>query len=96
VPGHGPPGVTPGAGARRNHVGGNGTAVSAALVSRYVTLARSQPELADLSANKISRVVRAFLATGLQEREFLQYVVGYSDPTGETAVRNVMRERVGR
>lgn len=87
------PPVGAGAGARRNRVGEKETAVSAALVTRYVNLARSQPELAELSANKISRVVRQFLAEGLHEREFLRYVVGYADPTGETAVRNVMARR---
>jgi hypothetical protein len=45
-----PPGATP-APARRNHVfGGKDTAVSAALVTRYVAIAKSQPELADPSA----------------------------------------------
>jgi hypothetical protein len=86
-----PPGVTP-ASTRRNDVGGGkDTAVSAALVSRYVSLAKADPALRDVSANKVSRLVRDFLASGLQERELIRYVVGYADPTGETAVRNVMR-----
>jgi hypothetical protein len=88
-----PPGTQP-APTRRNHVfGGKDTAVSAALFSRYVTIAKAQPELADVSANKVSRIVRSFIAAGLHERDLVSYVVGYADPTGETAVRNVMRER---
>jgi hypothetical protein len=88
-----PPGLAP-APARRNHVfGSKDTAVSAALVSRYVAIAKAQPDLADVSANKVSRIVRSFIAAGLHERDLVSYVVGYADPTGETAVRNVMRER---
>ena len=88
-----PPGLAP-APTRRNHVsGGKDTAVSAALVSHYVAVAKADPALWDVSANKVSRAVRAFIASGQQERDLVGYVVGYSDPTGETAVRNVMRDR---
>ncbi len=88
-----PPGLRPVL-TRRNDVGGGqDTAVSAALVSRYVALCKADPALRDMSANKVSRLVRQFLASGLQERDLVRYVVGYADPTGETAVRNVMRAR---
>jgi hypothetical protein len=88
-----PPGAVP-APTRRNHVfGGKGTSVSVALVSRYVAIAKAQPELANVSANKVSRIVRSFIAAGLHERDLVSYVVGYADPTGEAAVRNVMREQ---
>lgn len=88
-----PPGLAP-APTRRNHVNGSkDTAVSAALISRYVTIAKADPALANVPASKIGRLVREFIATGLHERDLVGYVVGYSDPTGETAVHNVMRER---
>lgn len=88
-----PPGLAP-APARRNHVNGShATTVSAALISRYVAIAKADPAMAEVPASRIGRLVRGFIASGLHEREFLTYVVGYSDPTGETAVRNVMRER---
>lgn len=88
-----PPGLAvSGAGARRNDVGGKGGAVSHALVAQLVAVARRDMAVIDLhlSANKLSRVVRAYLASG-QERDLVSYVVGYADPTGEQAVRNVMR-----
>lgn len=88
-----PPGAAP-APTRRNRVfGGKANAVGAALVTRYVHLAASDPACQNLGVNQINRAVRRFIASGLHEREFIQYVVGYADPTGETAVRNVMRER---
>lgn len=87
-----PPGVLP-AQTRRNDVGSGQTAISAALVSRYVAIAMDDPACAHLSANRVSRLVRRFVGTGRAERDLVSYVVGYSDPTGETAVRNVMRAR---
>ncbi len=88
-----PPGTAP-APSRRHHVNGTkDTAVSAALISRYVAVAKAEPTLADVPASKLGRTVRAFIAAGLHERELLDYVVSYSDPTAETAIRNVMRTR---
>lgn len=53
------------------------------------------------SANWISRKVRAFLASPMQGpfEEYLaaeldlRYLRTYADPTGETAIRNVIRDR---
>lgn len=79
---------------RRNCVfGGKDTAISAALVTHYVHMAASDPACQQLGINQINRAVRRFLAEGLAERDLVSYVVGYADPTGETAVRNIMRER---
>jgi hypothetical protein len=88
-----PPGYQPVAGARRNDVGGKPGPVSHALVAELVTVARREMAVLDLqlSANKLSRIVRAYLATD-QERDLVSWVIAYADPTGETAVRNVMRE----
>ena len=49
-----------------------------------------------LSASKISRLVRGYLGThGLKSTVAMidAYCLTYADPTGETAVRNIDRER---
>lgn len=85
-----PPGTGP-ASSRRNHVNGcRDTAVGAALISRYVSIAKADPALAEVPASKVGRLVRQFIAAGLHERDLITYVVGYADPTGDAAVRNVM------
>ena len=86
-----PPGHTPTPTRCESASGSQATSVSAALVRRYVHLAMQQPECAGLSVHRINKIVRRFIAAGLAERDFVSYVVGYADPTGETAVRNVMR-----
>ena len=88
-----PPGTEAPHGPRWNHVGEKSGSVGHALVAQMVALARQQPELHDASANKISRLVRNFIAAGLHERDLVAWVTGYADPTGTEAVRNVMRER---
>lgn len=86
-----PPGTRP-AQTRRSDFGrGKATAVNAALFAEYTRLATADPACRDLSVMQVQRAVRRFLAEGLAERDLIQYVVGYADPTGETAVRNVMR-----
>lgn len=93
-PGSRPPGAANHAQNRTDRAsGGNETAVGAALVTRYVHLAMSDPACAELSVHRINKAVRRFIASGLHQREFLHYVVGYADPTGEAAVANVMRQR---
>lgn len=88
-----PPGLAP-APTRRNHVNGShDTMVGAALISHYVAIAKADPALADVRASRLGRLVRRFIATGQPERDLVSYVVGYSDPTGEAAVRHVLRER---
>lgn len=88
-----PPGLAP-APARRNHVNGShATTVGTALISRYVAIAKADPALSDVPASKLGRLVRRFVATGRPERDLVSYVVGYADPTGEAAARNVDRSR---
>ena len=64
-----------------------------ALIRRAATVVSSNA-LA-LSPSKVSRIVRAHVqrSGSLQSaaRMLEAYVLSYSDPTGETAVRNVMR-----
>jgi hypothetical protein len=69
------------------------TAVGTALVRRYVHVAMSDPACADLSVHRVNKAVRKFIAAGLHNKDLVSYVVGYADPTGEAAVRNVTRER---
>lgn len=40
---------------------------------------------------KMVRLVRAYLADRSAHQSFGAWVIAYADPTGETAVRNVMR-----
>lgn len=87
-----PPGGQTAARTRRNHVnGGTDTSVSAALISCYVALAKAQPAMADVPASTVGRIVRRFIAASLHERDLTAWVIAYNDPTGEQAVRNVMR-----
>lgn len=88
-----PPGLAPAPTRRSNFGRGKATAVNAALFAEYTRVATADPACRDMSVMQVQRAVRRFIASGLHEREFIQYVVGYADPTGETAVRNVMRER---
>jgi hypothetical protein len=88
-----PPGLAP-APTRWNHSQRGSRAGQPCLdVETLVRAATSSPEVAGLGLGhrKIVRVVRSFIASGLHERDLVAYVVGYADPTGETAVRNVMR-----
>lgn len=42
---------------------------------------------------KLERLVKAFLLTRRTDQEFLGWLTEYADPTGETAVWNVVKER---
>lgn len=78
---------------RRNDVGEDTEPVTAARVARLVAEARQHMAAMGmhLSANKVSRLVRAHLAISGSERDLMRWVIAYADPTGETAVANVMR-----
>lgn len=56
--------------------------------------------LADLNVEvrpaKVRQLVRGFIETGRSGVDFRTWFIAYADPTGETAVRNVDRERGGR
>ncbi len=77
-----PPGLAP-APTRRNHVSGG--------TEKAVKAAREQMDSLGLhfSANKLSRLVRRYLAEAATTHTFGAWVIAYADPTGETAVRNV-------
>ncbi len=82
-----PPGLAPAASARRNHVSERNTSVGHGVIAQLAATLRDQPGMQHVSANRLSRMVRARIA--LQDRE--RRSIAYADPTGETAVRNVLR-----
>ncbi len=82
-----PPGARPVVSPRRSHVGEKGTSVGHAVIKQMTAALRAQPEMQGVTANRLNRMVRARIA--LQDRE--RRSCAYADPTGETAVRNVLR-----
>lgn len=46
-----------------------------------------------ISQNRLSRLVRRFVTERRPDSDLRAMVIAYADPTGETAVANVMRER---
>lgn len=46
-----------------------------------------------ISQNRLQRIVRRFVADGRSDIDFRTWFIAYADPTGETAVRNVMRSQ---
>lgn len=44
-----------------------------------------------ISQSRLSRLIRAFLATGQAQQEFGAWVTTYADPVGEQAVWNVLK-----
>lgn len=63
------------------------------LVDAYLSQAYATGVAADMqvSHNKLVRLVRAFVQTKRSEEEFLGWLISYADPTGETAVWNVLK-----
>lgn len=62
------------------------------------TLARQARVVADelgfeMSGARIRAVVRAFVREGHTDGDLRTWLISYADPTGETAARNVDRER---
>lgn len=46
-----------------------------------------------ISGSRIRRLVRRFVREGRTDIAFRTWFISYADPTGEKAVRNVMRDR---
>lgn len=55
----------------------------------------SPPGVSPTAGAYLGRVIRRFIAAGLHERDLIGWVIAYADPTGEQAVRNVMRAARG-
>ena len=45
-----------------------------------------------VSHHRMGRIIRRFVREGRSDIDFRTWFIAYADPTGETAVRNVMRE----
>lgn len=43
-----------------------------------------------ISGSRVRKLVRRFVAEGRSDIDFRTWFIAYADPTGETAVRNVM------
>lgn len=46
----------------------------------------------DVSGCRLRKLMRRFIAEGRSDIELRAWLLSYADPTGETAVRNVMRD----
>lgn len=46
-----------------------------------------------ICGSRIKRLVRRYLNEGRSDVDFRTWFIAYADPTGETAVRNVIREQ---
>lgn len=60
------------------------------------TLMREGQKVADslglsVSHHRMSRIIRRFVREGRSDIDFRTWFIAYADPTGETAVRNVLR-----
>lgn len=64
-------------------------------VEALVRFARQSPMVAALNIgqSKLSRLIRSALRAGVDQQNLIGWVIAYADPTGETAVRNVMKGR---
>lgn len=89
----GPPGAIRLASAPLNEQGGSHTAMTPAQrVSALIKEARRYRQLDRISNTRLSRLVNAYVSQEI-ELDLVGYIVGYADPTGETAAYNVDRER---
>lgn len=61
-------------------------------------LAREASKIVDqlnlpISGSRTRKLVRQFVREGRADANFRTWFISYADPTGETAVRNVLREK---
>ncbi len=88
-----PPGLAPAPTRCESASGKPRTSGDAALTRRYVHIALSDPACAGISVHRVSKIVRRFIAAGRHERDLVEWVTSYADPTARQAIRNVDRER---
>lgn len=76
-------------------LGANQEGQGGGLVRHFARHAQKLAEELDLpiSGSRIRRIVRRYVREGRFDIDFRTWFISYADPTGETAVRNVMRER---
>lgn len=88
-----PPGLHSVAGARLIQQGEKPQGMTPAQrVSSLIKEARRYRQLDSVSNTRLSTLVNAYVSTEI-ERDFVSWVIGYADPTGETAVHNVLRQQ---
>lgn len=83
-----PPGAERASAALETRQGGEAKRVQAlAILARRV----ADENNLFISQNRIQRLVRRYIAERRADIDFRTWFIAYADPTGETAVRNVMR-----
>lgn len=88
-----PPGVAPDASASLYERGRGPEAIAPARrVSSLLAQARTYRQLDRIGNRRLAGLVNAYVSQEI-ERDLVSWVIAYADPTGETAVRNVIRER---
>lgn len=78
-----------------NHEGRTAEYLSVATLSRTAALVAAEKGW-HISGSRVRRLVRRFVTDGRTDLDFRTWFISYADPTGETAVRNVLREERGR
>ncbi len=77
-----------------NQEGTGGEYLSVRMLSREAHKCADAMNIA-ISGSRIRALVRQFVREGRTDVDFRTWFIGYADPTGETAVRNILRERSG-
>lgn len=94
-----PPGAEAQHDPRRSHPRRDTTTddARAETINGYLALAYSTGVMAQMGIGhgKLVRLIRAYVATRGTAEEFLGWVTSYADPTGETAVWNVLLKGQG-
>lgn len=79
--------------------GGRNQRESSAHLSPQILIREAHKVLADfdfyMSPARVSRMVHRFVSEGRGDIDFRTWFISYADPTGETAVRNVMKQSGG-
>ncbi len=75
-------------GTPRTAVAGNTNSVESLIRAGHQWLSCNR---ISMSNAKLSRLIRRFIRTAQVDQEFGAWLLCYADPTGETAVNNVMR-----
>lgn len=66
-------------------------------LSERILVREARKVVVDLNLNlcgsRIKKLVRRYIDEGRTDVDLRRWLLAYADPTGETAVRNVMRDR---
>ncbi len=67
-----------------------GDYLSVPVLARQAAMIVAEKNL-PISGSRVRKLVRRFVREGRTDVDFRTWILGYADPTGETAVRNVLR-----